>query len=326
MLGRVPAFATLALGPEGFLAERVLAEAVASARAAEPDIDVRDLSAGTVEPGALALLASPALFGAGTLLVLRDAHDLPAAVHAEVGTVLGALAEDLRLVASHAGGAKGKAVAEAIRAAGATVVECPKLTSPNDLLDFVRGELRRAGRRIDEEAARTLLDAVGRDLRELAAACAQLVADAPDGQRIDVGTVRTYYAGRAEVSGFAVADAAVEGRVVDALQQVRWALAVGVAPVLVTSALAGSLRGIARAAETGRSSGDLARALGMPAWKARRVQQQARGWTPDCLAQAVQAVAAADAAVKGAEADPAYALERAVVAVATLRQARGRRS
>src|SRR3712207_7848035 len=59
-----------------------------------------------------------------------------------------------------------------------------------------------------------------------------------------------------------------------------------------------------------RSPADLARELGMPAWKIDRVRQQLRGWTDDALADALQAVAEADAAVKGAGDDPAYALER----------------
>ena len=58
------------------------------------------------------------------------------------------------------------------------------------------------------------------------------------------------------------------------------------------------------------------RELGMPPWKIDRVRQQMRGWSADGVASALRAVATADAAVKGGGDDPAYALERAVVAVA----------
>ena len=44
----------------------------------------------------------------------------------------------------------------------------------------------------------------------VAGACAQLIADTAG--TVEVDTVRRYYAGRAEVSSFAVADLAVEGR------------------------------------------------------------------------------------------------------------------
>lgn len=48
-----------------------------------------------------------------------------------------------------------------------------------------------------------------------------------------------------------------------------------------------------------------------------------RGWTADGVSAALRAVAEADAAVKGGGADPAYALEKAVVAVSQASRARG---
>jgi DNA polymerase III delta subunit len=168
---------------------------------------------------------------------------------------------------------------------------------------------------------RALLDAVGSDLRVLANACGQLVADTTG--VIEEGMVRRYYAGRAEVTSFMVADLAVEGRAVEALASLRWALGSGVDPVLVTSALAMGLRSIARVASAPRGlrPADLARDLGMPPWKVDRVRQQVRGWTGDGVAEALRAVADADAAVKGGGDSPGYALERAVVAIVNARDA-----
>lgn len=54
----------------------------------------------------------------------------------------------------------------------------------------------------------------------------------------------------------------------------------------------------------------------MPPWKIDRVRQQMRGWSADGVSEALRAVAAADAGVKGGGDDPEYALEKAVVAVA----------
>jgi DNA polymerase-3 subunit delta len=62
----------------------------------------------------------------------------------------------------------------------------------------------------------------------------------------------------------------------------------------------------------------------MPPWKIDRVRQQMRGWTPDGVAAALIAVAAADAGVKGGGDDPEYALEKAVVAVARAARSGGR--
>ena len=113
------------------------------------------------------------------------------------------------LIITHAGGAKGKELLAAAKAAGARMIECPKVTRFAERLDFIRAEFRRAGQRADDGAARALLDAVGSDLRELAAACDQLAADT-DGT-IDEAVVARYYRGRAEATGFTVADRAVEG-------------------------------------------------------------------------------------------------------------------
>jgi len=197
----------------------------------------------------------------------------------------------------------------------------PKVAKVSERLDFVKSEARMAGRRMADDAARTLVDAVGSDLRELAAATAQLVADTDGAITSDV--VTTYYAGRAEVTSFQVADLAVDGRTSDALGQLRHALGAGVAPVLVTSALASALRSIGRIASAPRGArpADLARDLGMPPWKVDVVRRQLKGWSADSLADAVAAVAEADAAVKGAygAGDPAYALEKVVVQIGQAR-------
>jgi DNA polymerase-3 subunit delta len=166
--------------------------------------------------------------------------------------------------------------------------------------------------------AEALLAAVGNDLRELAAACAQLVADV--GSRIDAATVARYYRGRAEVSGFTVADAAMVGDVPGALEALRWALHVGVDPVPIADALADGVRTVARVASAGRGNAyQLASSLGMPAWKIERAQRQGRGWSPEGLVAAMQVAADCNAAVKGGADDRGYALERAVMAMAAAR-------
>jgi len=192
------------------------------------------------------------------------------------------------------------------------VTECPKITRFSDRLDFVRAEFRRAGRVADEGGLRALLDAVGSDLREIAAACSQLAADVEG--HIGEEAVARYYHGRAEASGFTVSDRAVEGRLADALEQLRWALATGVPPVLITSALAQGVRLLGRvgAAPRGKNSAALAAEVGAPPWKIDRVRQQLRGWAPEGVAQALQVVAEADAQIKGEAASPGFALERAV--------------
>ncbi|WP_129842542.1 DNA polymerase III subunit delta [Streptomyces sp. RFCAC02] len=313
---------TLAVGQEELLLDRAVRDVVAAARAADPDTDVRDLEPGALQPGTLAELTSPSLFAERKVVVVRQAQDLGADTVKDVKAYLAAPADEITLVLLHAGGARGKGLMDAARKAGAREVACARMTKPADRLAFVRGEFRSAGRSASPGACQALVDAIGSDLRELASACAQLAADVEGA--IDEDVVGRYYTGRAEASSFTVADRAVEGRAAEALEALRWALSTGVAPVLVTSALAQGVRSIGRlaTAPAGARPADLARDLGMPPWKIDRVRQQMRGWSADGVATALTAVAEADAAVKGGGHDPEYALERAVVTIA--RAARSR--
>jgi DNA polymerase III subunit delta len=303
---------TLVVGEEEFLVDRAVHDIVAAARETAPDGDVHDLGAAELGPGDLESLTSPSLFGGGCVLVVRSAQNAGKEVAAELARYARNPAPDVVLVLTHAGGAKGKELVAGAKAAGARMIECPKVTRFTERLDFIRAEFRRAGRRPDDGAARALLDAVGSDLRELAAACDQLAADT-DGV-IDEAVVARYYRGRAEATGFTVADRAVEGHLAQALEQLRWALATGVSPVLICSALAQGVRLLGRVGSVprGASSAAIAAEVGAPPWKIDRVRQQLRGWHPNGIARALHAVAEADAQVKGEAASAAYALERAV--------------
>ncbi|RKR87740.1 DNA polymerase III delta subunit [Micromonospora pisi] len=315
---------TLVLGDEELLVTRALSGAAESARAIEPDADVREYEAGSVNPGELAEMLSPSLFGGRRVILLRGGQDARKDLVATLLAYVKNPDPDVHLVVAHAGGAKGKAFADGLRTAGATVIPAAKLKGDRERIAFVRDEFKRAGGRATDDAAAALVAAVGNDLRELASACAQLIADT-DG-RIGADTVARYYKGRAEVSGFTVADAAMVGDVPGALEALRWALHVGVDPVPIADALADGVRTVARVSSAGRGSAyQLASTLGMPAWKIERAQRQGRGWTPEGLVDAMQAAAECNAAVKGGADDRGYALERAVFAVAAARTGGGTR-
>jgi DNA polymerase III subunit delta len=318
---------TLVVGEEEFLIDRTVRDLVAAARAAfaaagDDGGDLHEVEASALAPGELTSLTSPSLFGGGCVVVVRGAQNAAKEVAAELAKYAAAPAPDTALVLTHAGGVKGKALVADLTKAGARVVECPKLTRASERTDFVRAEFRRAGRAADEAAVRALLDAVGSDLRELASAVDQLASDTEG--RISAAVVAQYYRGRAEATGFSVADQAVEGRLNEALEQLRWALATGVSPVLINSALAQGVRLLGRvgAAPRGMNANALAAEVGAPPWKIDRVRQQLRGWHPDGVARALQAVAESDAQVKGDATSPGYALERAVRRIVACRAGR----
>jgi DNA polymerase III subunit delta len=321
-----PAAVTLVVGEEEFLIDRTVRELVAAARAQIADeatgaeVDVHDVDASALGPGELTSLTSPSLFGGGCVVVVRGAQNAVKDIAAELTRYATAPAPDVVLILTHAGGAKGKALLTDLTKGGARSIGCPKITRPSERAEFVRAEFRRAGRAADEGAVRALLDAVGSDLRELASAADQLASDTEG--RISESVVTRYYRGRAEATGFSVADHAVEGRLSEALEQLRWALATGVSPVLISSALAQGVRLLGRVgAARNTPPAALAAEVGAPPWKIDRVRQQLRGWHPDGVARALQAVAEADAQVKGEGASPGYALERAIRRIVAYRAA-----
>ena len=294
-----PAGVCLVVGEEELLVERSVASLVAEATAAEAGdggrghgpagtappakgsgaADVRDVAAASLAPGALASLLSPSLFGGARAVVIRGIQDAGKDVAAELERYAASPAPGTLVVLTHAGGAKGRALLTALTGTGAQVIRCPRISRADERMDFVRAEFGGLGRKAGKDGVRALIDAVGTDLSELAAACAQLAEDVPG--TIDRAAVARYYRGRAEASGFSVADRAVEGRLGDALEQLRWALATGVAPVLISSALAQGVRALGKvgAVPRGRSSEALAGELGLPPWKIDRVRRQLNGWS-----------------------------------------------
>ncbi len=303
---------TLISGPESLLAERAIDRLARLAR--EDGRDVTRLDAAGYEPGRLQVVASPSLFGDAGLVVLTELHNGTPEVFQDVAAYLADPAPGVLLALQHGGGPRGKAAVDAARAAGAVVVACEAVKRDADKSAFVVGELRMAGRRVEPAAVRALVEACGSDLRELAAACQQLAADTEG--PVSVEMVTRYHGGRVEATGFRVADAAVEGRAGDAVALLRHALATGSDPVPLVAALAAKLRTMAKVAATRGRGLDPVRDLGIASWQVDRARRDLRRWTPESLAAAVQAVAQADAEVKGAGRDPVFAVERAVLRVA----------
>ncbi len=326
-----PGPVTLIVGDEELLVERGVRAAVAAVTAADEraaeeagfgGTDVHDVVAAGLSAAELAALTAPSLFGGGCVVVLRLAQDAGKELSAELLKLAKAPAPEVFLIVTHAGGAKNKALLAALTEAGARRVDCPSIKRFSDRMDFLRGEFRQAGRKADDAGLRALLDAVGNDLRELASACSQLSADTTG--VISQAVVARYYRGRAEATGFSVADRACEGKLAAALEQLRWALATGTSPVLITSALAQGLRtlGLVGAAGRGLSPNALAADLGMPPWKIDKARQQLHGWTAEGLAAAHAAVAEADVQVKGEGASAGYALEKAISTIVACRAGR----
>jgi DNA polymerase III subunit delta len=308
----------LVLGDEELLVERAVAGVLRDVRnqAGSDDVPVDRLRAGEVSTSELAELLSPSLFADARVVVLEAAAEAGKDAVALIGTVAADLPPGTVLVVVHAGGGRAKALADQLKKLGAEVYPCARITKAAERADFVRREFRTLKIKVGDDTVTAMLDAVGSDIRELAAACSQLVADTAG--EVDAVAVRRYHSGKAEVKGFDIADKAVTGDVAGAAEALRWAMLRGEPQVVLADALAEAVHAIAR---VGPLTGDpyrLAGELGMPPWRVQKAQKQARRWSRASVAEAMRLVATLNADVKGAAADPEYALEAAVRRVAEL--------
>lgn len=308
----------LVLGDEELLVDRAVSAVLRAARkqAGTDDVPVDRLRAGDVGTSELAELLSPSLFADERVVVLDSAAEAGKDAVALIAAAAADLPDGTMLVVVHSGGGRAKALVGQLQKLGAQEHRCARLTKAAERADFVRAEFKALKVRVGDDVVTAMIDAVGSDVRELASACSQLVADT-DGQ-VSAEAVRRYHTGKAEVSGFDIADKAVLGDTAGAAEALRWAMLRGVPHVLLADALAEAVHTIAL---VGPQSGDhyrLAGELGMPPWRVQKAQRQARRWNTESVAAAMRLVAALNADVKGAAADADYALESTVKKVAEL--------
>ena len=222
----------------------------------------------------------------------------------------------------HGGGQKGSGVLTKLRKLGSvTEVKSGELRA-SEFPGFVAAEVAPPRRRASTRTRPGfLVQAVGQDLRSLAAAADQLTNDFP-GEPLTAEKVKQYFGGRAEAKSFAVADAAFCGRreagARGAALGARRRHAAGAGDLRVRRAVPAAWPATWPRPAAMRED-DLAREVGVPPWKLRTIRDQSRGWSDAGIARAIRAVAQADADIKGAASDASYTLERLVLTVTALR-------
>lgn len=268
-------------------------------------------------------MLSPSLFGDLRAIVLEAAGEAGKEPAAVITSTLGEIPDGITLIVAHSGGGRAKSMVADLRKAGAEVVDCATPRWPSDRADFVRREFQQLGVRVSRDIVELMLANVGSDLRELAAAASQLVADT--GGKITEQAVETYYSGRAEVKGFEIADKAVTGDQAGALEALAWAMHHGTPRVILADALAEAVHGIARVRGLGSTNPQSAASeLGMPPSRVKKLQAQAAAWDTASIGAAAVVVAQLNGDVKGQAADADYSLVSAVSQVAALRSRRSR--
>jgi DNA polymerase-3 subunit delta len=304
----------LILGSEGALSDRALTKLTAQLH--EEKCEITNLFASDVLVGDIADALAPSLFSERRALIIRDLQDLPEDSKDEITRYLDSPDPSTTVVFVHKGGVKGKGLLDAIKKTKPELIACDPIKKEAEKEDFVRNLFLDLKRKATPGAISALVGALGNDLRELQSAISQIAADAPSGT-IDEIMIDKFHQGRIETTGFDVADATLDGNLSSALIALRSALETGTDPVMITSAIASSLRSLAKVSGVNRAvkSFELAGQLGMAPWQIDKARRQLNNWSPAQIADAVGAIALADAEVKGAASDPIYALEKALTRI-----------
>lgn len=302
-------------GSEAALSDRALHEALS----ARKDFERTSLDGSDLELGRYGEVIAPSLFSEKRVIVVKDLQDVTAEVGEEILESFDAIDPNTHLIFIHRGGVKAKGLVEKIKKLKSEYIACEPLKKQSDKEAFVREEFARHGRKVSPAGVLALVNATGSDTRELAAACSQISFDTNAGKSvIDEEDIANYYQGRVEATGFDVADAVVAGDVKGTLITLRNALDTGTDPVMIISAVANSVRAIAKVSDVprGAKSFELAGPLGLAPWQIDKARRQLTRWRPGMITFAITELARADYGVKGGEADPIYALERAMVSIA----------
>ena len=311
----------LLLGSEGALADRALAQLNAELK--EEKCEITTIAAPDAILGDISDALAPSLFSERRALIIKDLQDLPEESRDEITRYLDAPDDLTTLIFVHKGGVKGKALLDVIKKAKPEIISCEPLKKEAEKEDFVKSLFLDSGRKATPGAIAALVGALGSDMRELQAAVSQICLDAQAGKAIDEAIIDKFHQGRIETTGFDVADATLDGNLPGALVALRSALETGTDPVMITSAIASNLRSLAKVSGVNRGvkSFEVAGELGMAPWQIDKARRQLTGWSPRSIAKAVQAIALADAQVKGASSDPIFALEKALATITQVRAA-----
>ena len=311
----------LLLGSEGALTDRALAKLNVELK--EEKCEITTIAAPDAILGDISDALAPSLFSERRALIIKDLQDLPEESRDEITRYLDSPDDLTTLIFVHKGGVKGKALLDAIKKAKPEIISCEPMKKEAEKEEFVKSLFLDSGRKATAGAIAALVGALGSDMRELQAAVSQICLDAQAGKTIDEAIVDKFHQGRVETTGFDVADATLDGNLPGALVALRSALETGTDPVMITSAIASNLRSLAKVSGVNRGarSFEVAGELGMAPWQIDKARRQLAGWSPRSIAKAVQAIALADAQVKGASSDPIFALEKALATITEVRAA-----
>ena len=198
-----------------------------------------------------------------------------------------------------------------VREAGGEALR-PAAPSLEDLPRWIGERVRLKGGRIERSAIEDLVGLGVDDFRELDQTLDKLVTYV-DARSITSGDVAALVPQTRDVTVFALVDAVGSRDRRAALATYRQLLADGVSPIYLLVMLTRQIRLLLIAHDALSQREDLASALKVPPWVARKIGQQARGFSAERCVQAYRKLAEVDASIKTGQADETIAVELLLV-------------
>ncbi len=311
-------------GGDSYLNERKVRDLCRQALDARRDADLIELDASSCDAYAFDEAVSPSLLSDTAVVRINNLQN----AGEKLGDALASYARQCVrdpggssiVICQHEGGVKGKRIVDQILKAGGVKETVPDLKKADAKLNFVYQCFERDGRRCEPMAAQQLVSVLGDKTGELAAMCHQLCFDFDD-DPMPIDRVNQYLTSSPQVTGFTVADKAIEGKTAEAIIAMRSAVEQGVDPIALIGALAMKLRTLAKASAVRSGVISTAEAKTNP-WVLKNAMRQLGGWTSRGLGACIQMLAWADEQSKTNGGDPVYALERSIDLIAVKGQGR----
>ncbi len=300
-------------GPQELLRRRA-AERLLNELRAEGPVEVVDLRAAELREHGLPDLRTGSLFGDRRVMLIRDAHELPADAAAALVSELDGPPPDAVVILLASGTGRITKLAKRVKEHGGRIdVAPPRDWEERKWAGIVRDEFALHGREVGAAAIDAILSHAGLDVAQIAEKVSQVVARIPDGT-ISAEHVDSVVVGHGSRGSFAVADAMCQRRPAQALELLRGVLESGDDPIMILGALVYRVRSIVAVA--GGIDPDEA-GLRVSRGQLHHLRGAARNFGSGELTRAMRLLADADVELKSGELPPELVIERVVVGIAT---------
>jgi DNA polymerase-3 subunit delta len=284
---------TLLWGENGFLLREAALELLGDVRATE--IDATEWQGTELQD-----LATPSLFGDVRALLVTDSRGLSKEALAALGAYLTVPDPDARLVLTCTVAERGK-VPAALHTIVDPVGDIRQVqVQRKEIEPWLIQRAKRAGLELTAPAARALVQTLGEDLGQLAAALEQL-ANAFRGQKVTPAQVHQQFRGLGEQKTWDLCDRAFAKDLAGAIRALRSIEENGDEALMVLGGIAVRVRDLLRVRSLPERLGpsQVAREAGLRfEWQARRYQQQAKNFSLEELVTIHDRIADADRALK----------------------------